>query len=373
MGDWLVSPQQLGVFVAAFVAALLCVPLAARVGLALGGALVDKPRPGEVQRRSISRTGGYGIIIAFFVGLVVGLPVIISAQRDFLAIDLARAAPAVLAEHQRLIGLVLGAIFLIPFAVWDDLRRLPPLPQLLAQIGCAAIPLAFGVRLTSISNPLPLGADPLQLGLLVGPITILWIVGMINSLNFLDTMDGLAGGVSMISATVLVAASLLKRANFQEPQFTVAVLPLALAGACLGFLLFNFPPARIFMGTSGSMFLGYALGVISIIGGAKIATAILVLGLPILDAAIVIVTRLLGGRSPMQGGDDAHLVHRLLAAGLSVRQITLLVYILTAIFGLLSVNLYREQKIFAFAIVIGIIGGLLLYLRQRRTLPATKA
>ncbi|MGN6361416.1 MAG: MraY family glycosyltransferase, partial [Thermomicrobiales bacterium] len=195
--------------------------------------------------------------------------------------------------------------------------------------------------------------------------TLLWIVGMINALNWLDTSDGLAGGVSMISALVLVAASLVKRTGFKEPQYTIAFLPLILAGVCLGFLVFNFPPARLFMGTGGSMFLGYALGVVSIIGGAKIATAVLVLGFPILDAALVIIRRVAAGRSPMQGGDDAHLVHQLRKAGLSVRQIALLLYGLTALFGALSISLFKEQKFFAFAAVICAIGALIVFLRRR--------
>ncbi|MFN8517578.1 MAG: MraY family glycosyltransferase, partial [Chloroflexia bacterium] len=208
------------------------------------------------------------------------------------------------------------------------------------------------------------GPDPFNLGYLVIPITVIWIVGMINTLNWLDTMDGLAGGVALISAGVLVAASLLKRTgSFEQRQYTVAVLALALVGACLGFLVYNFHPARIFMGTSGSMFLGYALGVISIIGGAKIATAVLVLGLPILDTAFVILRRLAAGRSPMQGGDGAHLVHRLLRIGFNVRQITLLVYAVTALFGALSVLFVREQRIIAFAMLALVIGGVFLFVQ----------
>ncbi len=363
MSNWPVEIQLLLVFGVAFGAALLCVPLAAAIGMAVGGTLVDLPRPGEVQRRPISRVGGYGLVAAFFLGLVAGLPVLHDATDFFLRHGSPAEISAIFNEYRKWAGLALGAVFLLPFAAWDDARRLPPLPQLLAQIGCAAIPIAFGVRLTSTSNPLPFGPDPLNLGIFVVPVTLLWIVGMINTMNWLDTMDGLAGGVALISAAVLVAASLLKRTNFMERQYTVAVLPLALAGACLGFLVFNFPPARIFMGTSGSMFLGYALGVISIIGGAKIATAVLVLGLPILDTALVILRRLAGGRSPFQGGDGAHLVHRLLASGLKVRQIALLVYAVTALFGALSVVFVREQRIIAFAALIIVISAVLLYVQ----------
>lgn len=348
MGELSVPLQMVLIFVVAFGGALCCVPLAAAVGAAVGGGLVDKPRPGEVQRRPISRTGGYGIIAAFFLALLVSIPI---ADRSF--------DPQ---EYRRLAGLALGAAFLIPFAAWDDLKRLPPLPQLIAQIGCALVPVLFGVQIDRISNfDIPTIAPAI-----VVPLSVLWIVGMINALNWLDTMDGLAGGVSLIGAFVLFGASLLQRGPEGEfpQQNSIALLGLALAGACVGFLIFNFPPARIFMGTSGSMFLGYALGVISIIGGAKIATAVLVLGLPLLDTALVILQRILRGRSPMQGGDGAHLVHQLLAAGLSVRQIVSLVYTLTALFGMLSLFLVRQQKLIGFAIVAAIIGGLLLLLRR---------
>lgn len=346
-------PLQMAiVFAVALVVALLAVPLAAAIGLAVGGPLVDRPRPGELQRRPIGRTGGYGIIVAFFAALAVSLP-LTDRSHDPL-------------EYGRLMGLTFGAAILLPFAAWDDARRLPPLPQLIAQIGCASLPVLFGVRIERIANFDIADVAPW----IIAPFSIVWIVGMINALNWLDTMDGLAGGVSLIGALVLFAASLLQygpAGRFAAQQNSIALLGLALAGACVGFLAYNFPPARIFMGTSGSMFLGYALGTISIIGGAKIATAALVLGLPILDTALVILQRLLGRRSPFRGGDGTHLVHRLRAAGLGVRQIVALVYTLTALFGLLSLALVREQKIIAFLFVGAIIGGILLALRRRAT------
>jgi UDP-GlcNAc:undecaprenyl-phosphate GlcNAc-1-phosphate transferase len=341
-----VPAQMVLIFAVAFVGALIGVPLAAAVGSAVGGGLVDKPRPGEMQRRPISRTGGYGIVAAFFLALAVSIPI---ADRSFDT-----------NEYSRLTGLALGAAILVPFAAWDDAKRLPPLPQLVAQIVCALVPVLFGVHIARISN-LNVPA------VIVVPLSVIWIVGMINALNWLDTMDGLAGGVSLIGAFVLYGASLLQRGPEGEfpQQNTIALLGLALAGACAGFLAFNFPPARIFMGTGGSMFLGYALGVISIIGGAKIATAVLVLGLPLLDTALVILQRILGGRSPLQGGDSAHLVHQMHIAGLNVRQIVGIVYTLTALFGMLSLFLVRGGKVIGFLVVAAIVGGLLLLLRRR--------
>ena len=347
-----VGAQLLLVFVVAAAGALALVPLSARVGAAVG--LIDLPRPGEVQRRPVGRAGGYGIVAAFFLALAVSIPI---ADRFWW-------------EFGWLAGLTLGAALLVPFAAWDDARRLGPLPQLVAQFACAAVPIAFGIRMTQISNPF--GATLDLKSWLVVPATLLWIVGMINTLNWIDTMDGLAGGVALIGALVLCGKSLLQEGPNGEPQpqYTIAMLLLALAGACVGFLVYNFPPARIFMGTGGSMFLGYALGVLSIIGGAKIATAALVLGVPILDTALVILQRLAGRRSPFRGGDGRHLVHRLLAAGLSVRQIAVLLYVLTALFGSLALRLLKTDKFYAFAIMVLAVGLLFLFLKLRHALVA---
>lgn len=345
MGTIVLAPaaQLAIVLVMAIVAASIAVPLAARVGAAAG--LIDVPRPGELQRRPIGRAGGYGIVVAFFIAVTATLPF---ADRINLA------------EYTQLAGFAFGAALLVVVAAWDDARRLQPWPQLAGQVAVAAIPLLFGTRLESVANPF--GGQVVLPALLVGPATLFWIVGMINSVNWIDTMDGLAGGVAMIGAFVLCVASL------RLGQHTIALLPLALGGACFGFLLYNFPPARIFMGTGGSMFLGYALGVLSIIGGAKIATAALVLGVPILDTALVIIARLAGGRSPLRGGDGRHLVHRLRMAGLSVRRVTLLLYTLTALFGTLSLFLVRVEKFYAFAAVVAAVSLLFLFLRQRGVL-----
>ncbi|MFN8541826.1 MAG: MraY family glycosyltransferase [Thermomicrobiales bacterium] len=222
--------QLLPAFGVAFVAALICVPLAASVGLAVGGTLVDQPRPGEVQRRPISRVGGYGLVAAFFFGIIAGLPVLNGAADRFLADGNLIGLHTMLAEYNKWVGLALGAAFLLPFAAWDDLRRLPPLPQLIAQFGCAAIPIAFGVKMTTISNPLPFGPDPFNLGLLVIPVTFVWIVGMINTLNWLDTMDGLAGGVALISG----GARRGQRAEAQRLQRTAGHRRGPLGGAGRG-------------------------------------------------------------------------------------------------------------------------------------------
>ena len=155
--------------------------------------------------------------------------------------------------------------------------------------------MAFGLIITTVANSFGgLVVFPIVVAV---PFTLLWIVGMINTLNLIDTMDGLAAGVTAIAGLVLFARSV------SLGQYTISLLPLALAGVCIGFLRYNFNPTGIIMGTSGSTFLGFALATLALIGGAKIATAAFVLGLPIVDVAMVIIQRSVWHRSPLAGGD----------------------------------------------------------------------
>lgn len=299
--------------------AILLTPVAARFGQRLG--LVDKPRPGELARRLTPRSGGYGLIAAYLLSVAAALAV---EARDA-------------AEIGRILGLIIGVLLVIPIAFFDDSRRLGPFPQLAGQIGLAVVAMAFGLIISSIANPF--GGLVVLPAVVSIPFTLFWVVGMINTLNWIDTMDGLAAGVTGIAALILFARSI------SLGQYTIAVLPLALAGVCFGFLRYNFEPARIFMGTSGSTFLGFTLAILAVIGGAKIATAAFVLGLPILDVAMVILYRSLRGRSPFVGGDDAHLSHRLVARGLSIRRITLMIYAVCAAGGALAMTLNGVQKL----------------------------
>lgn len=298
---------------------ILLTPLAGDLGRRVG--LVDRPRAGELAKRPTPRTGGYGLIAAFLLAIAVSIAI---EPRD----------PG---ELLRLVGLVVGVLLVLPIAAIDDLRRLGPWPQLIGQIGLAVVAMAFGLLIDHVANPFGgLVALPLIMAI---PFTLFWIVGMVNTLNWVDTMDGLAAGVTAIGALVLFVRSV------SLGQYTIAVLPLALAGVCLGFLRYNFDPARIFMGTSGSTFLGFALSILALIGGAKIATAAFVLGLPILDVGMVILYRGLRGRSPFVGGDNAHLSHRLVARGLSIRRITLLIYAVCAAGGGLAMTLNGVEKL----------------------------
>jgi UDP-GlcNAc:undecaprenyl-phosphate GlcNAc-1-phosphate transferase len=238
-------------------------------------------------------------------------------------------------DVRRLTAVIVGIVFVFLFGLWDDRHELAAWPQFVAQAVAALIAIAGTVYIERFTNPLtdqlviiPDIVPFLGWGIVVG-VTIFWVMGMMNTVNWLDGLDGLATGVGLIAATMFAIHS------YRLGQLEIALFPTALAGACLGFLPFNFYPARVFLGTAGAMVLGYALATLSILAPARIATALLVLVVPIVDVAWLIVSRWRRGRSPAQPGRD-HLHHRLLDLGLSQRQIVLIYYLLCLSFGVMA-------------------------------------
>jgi UDP-GlcNAc:undecaprenyl-phosphate GlcNAc-1-phosphate transferase len=222
----------------------------------------------------------------------------------------------------------------------------------------AAIPVAAGIQVGQVDNPFGTGKIPLE-GIWASIFTVIWIVGIINSMNFIDGLDGLSSGIGVIAAITLGVLSLTQSVS----QPLVALLCFALAGALVGFLRWNFHPASIFAGTSGVMFVGFLLAVLAVLGTAKVAVALLVLGVPIIDTFWIIVRRLLAGRSPFTP-DRGHIHHRLLDLGLSQRQTVLLIYAICAALGALSLVLSVTGQVYAFlGVLVGF--GLLLFLLTR--------
>jgi UDP-GlcNAc:undecaprenyl-phosphate GlcNAc-1-phosphate transferase len=297
----------------ALAAALACTLSLAVARLCRQLGLLDRPEPRRLHERPTPRLGGLAIFFAFLI----------------TALLLYRPAD----EHERAVfaGLLAASAVIVVVMAIDDLVGLPPLLRLGVQTVAALLamfPAAHGTLIEVLHNPL-LGAGNAQtaLPLLVAvPFTWFWIVGMMNTINWVDGLDGLAGGIVAITALVMAAISWLLG------QHTVALLCAMLAGACAGFLPLNLHPARLFMGDCGAMFLGLALAVLANVGGAKLATMLLLLGLPIADAARVLLRRLREGRSPLRF-DRTHLHHRLLDGGLSQGRIVLLFYGVTALFG----------------------------------------
>ncbi len=238
-------------------------------------------------------------------------------------------------------GILLGCIIIVMLGVVDDIVQLKARYKLAGQIIAAILPIFYGVRIDMFSNLFPGGAPYISLGIFSIPITLIWIVGVTNAVNLIDGLDGLAVGVSAISSLSLLFIALF----IAEPQ--VAIVMAALAGGCIGFMPYNFNPAKIFMGDTGAMFLGYILATISITGFFKFYAIIsflipfLILGLPIFDTLFAIIRRLARGQSPMTA-DRGHLHHRLIDMGFSQKQTVAILYVISALLGLCAIILASD-------------------------------
>jgi UDP-GlcNAc:undecaprenyl-phosphate GlcNAc-1-phosphate transferase len=300
------------VFFVAFLSAIALTPLAR--GLSNRWGLLAVPGGRRRHAGVVPRFGGLPVAGAFFAATAVAWLVLSPAGDDAL----------------RLRGVLIGGAFVFLGGLIDDRLDLSPRVNFAIQIAAAGIAMLHIVFIERFTNPLTGELVVIRPMAIVLVVSLFWILGMINTVNFLDGLDGLAVGVGTI-ASVLFAWH-----SYVLGQEAVALFPLALAGALLGFLPFNFAPARIFLGSAGAFFLGFQLAVLSILAPAKIATALLVMAVPILDVAWQIYSRLRRRRSPFQG-DRGHLHYRLADAGLSTRQIVLTYYAVAVVFGLVAI------------------------------------
>jgi UDP-GlcNAc:undecaprenyl-phosphate GlcNAc-1-phosphate transferase len=259
-----------------------------------------------------------------------------------------------------LVGITVAGVLIAIGGFLDDRFHLRPGRQLLWPLLAALAVILAGIGVDFITNPfgglislhqfdfdvLTIGSTAYQLTLWADLFTLAWLFGMMYTTKILDGLDGLVSGVGVIGALIIFFLTLRPEVN----QPAVALLALGLAGAAAGFLLFNWHPATIFLGESGSLYIGFLLGVLAIISGGKIATALLIMGLPILDLAWVIIQRrFLRGASPWRTADRSHLHFQLLEAGLSVRQSVLLLYGVTLLFGLSTLFVPGRLKVLALA------------------------
>lgn len=260
-------------------------------------------------------------------------------------------------DPRSLVGIGACAIAIAGVGLADDIWDMPALGKLTGQIAVAIAAVAFGVHIKVISSPL---GGAIELGFVPGAaLTVFWLVGMMNAINLLDGLDGLAPGV------VLVAALTLSVLSANLGNGALAVLGLALAGAIAGFLPFNVYRAKLILGDSGSNLLGFLIGTLAVLGQAKIGTALLVLGIPILDVAWTIVRRYSSGRGIMDR-DREHLHHRLLDSGLSRPQVTVLYVFLCAAFGASALLLEPAEKLIALGALAAVTAGLI-YLGVKRS------
>lgn len=292
---------------------------------------VAKPRPRDVHARPTPRLGGVivtGVFLVVVLGLTIFYPQVISLTNErFLGID------------RNLFGLILGTFILTVVGTIDDLRGLRPATKLFWQVVAAAMLPLFGVKVLWLANPL--GGNMIELSpLLDALLAIGWIVLMVNVINFLDGLDGLATGVSSIALATLYLLALAPFVN----QPALALLVIILLGASLGFLPFNWHPARIFLGDSGSQTFGYLLAAAAIISGGKLATAALVLAIPILDALWAIIRRVVAGRSPL-AADREHLHHRLFDLGLRQPVVVGTLMTISLIFGIIALSSRTTGKL----------------------------
>jgi UDP-GlcNAc:undecaprenyl-phosphate/decaprenyl-phosphate GlcNAc-1-phosphate transferase len=335
----------------------LITPWVGRLGVRLG--LADYPGGRRRHQGIIPRTGGLALAVGFLLTVaLLGLIPLIWPNSVGIWFPVRND----INELRRLAALLIGGLFCIVTGLLDDRYELGSAPQYLVQILAATIAVAGLIFIKHVNNPFSPGFlwHPVD-GLpwwIVWPVTIFWFLFMMNTVNWLDGLSGLVTGIAAIFCAILAFHMLFIA---EPPQQSVALLPLALLGATLGFLPFNFAPARIFMGSTGSYFLGYTLAALGIIGGARLAIVMLVLGLPALDLVWLVFSRWRRGVPPGQGGRD-HLHFRLVDAGIRERAIVIGYWIFCAAFGIITLLLDgTSQKIMALS-MLGIVAlGVLLW------------
>jgi UDP-GlcNAc:undecaprenyl-phosphate GlcNAc-1-phosphate transferase len=310
--------------------------------------IADHPSERRINTKPVPRAGGLAVAGAF--ALIGTLLVIFSAQ-----LGLSTGTGSAELTSDGAAALLLGTVIAGVIGLIDDRYDLRARWQIIGQFLIALIPIAFGLRIAFISNPFGAGdllfPDAIALG-----VTIFWTLGMQNSMNFIDGLDGLSGGISLFAAVTLGVIAL-------PTSPLLAALSLTLAGALAGFLRFNFYPASIYMGTSGILAVAYALAVLALLGTAKVAAALLILGVPIIDALFVIVGRIAAGRSPYTP-DESHIHRRLLSYGFSHRGSVLVLYALTAALSILALLLTGSATLYAFMGLLVVLGGVVAYLSR---------
>ncbi len=342
-------------YIIPFVVAVICSVLATIVirRFAFKKNIVDRPEDSperKVQKKPIPLLGGGAI---------------------FISVSLVTAAYAFFTDQllggymlpKYLVGIFIGGLLLMIGGYLDDRYNLSPYKQIIWPILACVSVIVSGIGIEYITNPfggvldldtykiklLTLGGIPYYLVLLADLFAFVWLMGLMYTTKFLDGLDGLVSGITTIGALVLFFLSI----NGSVAQPETALLAIIIAGASLGFLLFNFHPAKIFLGEGGSLYTGFMLGILAIISGAKIATALLIMGIPILDVAWVIIRRaFIEKRSPFSTADKKHLHFRLLDIGFSQRQSVLLLYFVSLVFGITALVVGTEQKIIALLLVV---------------------
>jgi UDP-GlcNAc:undecaprenyl-phosphate GlcNAc-1-phosphate transferase len=288
----------------------------------------------KIHRAPTPLLGGVAIFLSYFIFLFAFSPHFLSGNLHW----------------SHLIAFFIGALIIIIGGALDDKYNLSPKIQIIFPLIAIGVLILGGVGIEKITNPFG-GFIDLKSLVIIGPFLVAaWLLGMMYTTKLLDGVDGLVSGVSAIGGLVIFLFTLTTR--YYQPDIAFAAI--LLAGAVSGFLIFNWHPAKIFLGEGGSLLLGYILGVLAIISGGKIAIALLIMGIPILDVAWTITRRLIKGKNPFRFADKKHLHHRLLALGLGQRGTVLVFYALSLIFGLSGLFLQSRGKFFVLAVLVGL-------------------
>ncbi|MBN8252964.1 undecaprenyl/decaprenyl-phosphate alpha-N-acetylglucosaminyl 1-phosphate transferase [Priestia flexa] len=309
-----------------FISSILVTPLVKKLAFKIGA--TDKPNQRKVHQKIMPRLGGLAIFISFLIGYFLLQP----------------TSPYALA-------IIIGSFIIIITGVLDDMMELSAKIKLGGQLLAALIVVVYGgVQVQYINLPFN---GSLELGVLSIPLTIIWIVGITNAINLIDGLDGLAAGVSSIVLITISGMAIMMNDVF------VTSMGFILLGSTLGFLLYNFHPAKIFMGDTGALFLGYMISVLSLLGFKNVTlisliVPVIILGVPISDTFFAIIRRIVKNQ-PLSAPDKSHLHHCLLRLGYSHRQTVLIIYGMSAIFGLAAVIFSQVQTMWGSFLVLAIL------------------
>ena len=331
--NWLL---YIAAFACAFAITLVTTPLAKKISIKVGA--IDYPKDRGVHKKPMPRMGGISIVLGFIITVLM----------------LYRFEPTM--NLRQFAGFVVGALIIVILGVLDDMKNLPAKLKFCVQIVAGLIVIFSGTRINVVLWPVTAYLQTLSI-----PITLIWIVGVTNAVNLIDGLDGLAAGVSSIAAICIMVLCIMTGTS------TAVMLTAALAGACMGFLPRNFNPAEIFMGDTGSTFLGFVLAVSSIFGVFKgyallaVVVSMLCLGLPIFDTIFAMLRRI-AKHQPIMSPDRGHLHHRLIDRGFSQRQAVLILYGISLLCGLFAIFIsFKDSRTLMVVVLTVIILSFMIY------------
>lgn len=331
--NWLL---YIAAFASAFAITLVTTPLAKKISIKVGA--IDYPKDRGVHKKPMPRMGGIAIVLGFIITVLL----------------LYRFEPTI--NLRQFAGFIVGALLIVALGVVDDMKNLPAKFKFFVQMIAALIVIFSGTRINVVLWPVTTYLQTLSI-----PITLIWIVGVTNAVNLIDGLDGLAAGVSSIAAICLMVLCIMTGTS------TAVMLTAALAGACMGFLPRNFNPAEIFMGDTGSTFLGFVLAVSSIFGVFKgyallaVVVSLLCLGLPIFDTVFAMLRRM-AKHQPIMSPDRGHLHHRLIDRGFSQRQAVLILYGISLLCGLFAIFIsFKDSRTLMVVVLTVIILSFMIY------------